>query len=75
VRLMFVCCSVAVTVAPGTAAPLESVTFPSSVPVTACALAVVGDVSRMPRTVAQARARGPYNFRDAFHERIKFLLL
>jgi hypothetical protein len=35
VRLMFVSVSVAVTVAPGTEAPLLSVTFPSNVPVTA----------------------------------------
>jgi hypothetical protein len=36
VRLTFVFVSVAVIVAPGTVAPLESVTLPRSVPVTAC---------------------------------------
>src|SRR5689334_25689 len=36
---MFLSTSVAVTVAPGTPAPLESVMLPRSVPVTACAAA------------------------------------
>ncbi len=51
VRLLFVCVSVAVTVAPGTAAPLESVTLPSSVPVTACALTIDG-IASMPTSMA-----------------------
>jgi hypothetical protein len=57
-----------VTVAPGTAAPLESVTFPSSVPVTACALAVDGDVSATPMTTAAAISMGTSWLRYVFRE-------
>ena len=38
--VMFVFCSVMVTVTPGSARPPSSVIFPSSAPLTACALAV-----------------------------------
>jgi hypothetical protein len=48
---MLVRVSVAVTVAPGTAAPLASVMFPRSVPVTACALAVDG-IASTPASIA-----------------------
>jgi hypothetical protein len=37
-RLVFVPVSVIVTVAPGKIAPVESVTLPTTVPFTACAL-------------------------------------
>src|SRR5688572_5417757 len=46
---MFVRVSVAVIVAPGTAAPLSSVTFPRSVPTATCAAASTG-TQRIPST-------------------------
>jgi hypothetical protein len=45
VRDVFVLTSVAVTVAPGTVPPVESLMLPSSVPVTACAAAGRGAAS------------------------------
>src|SRR6266542_1983305 len=60
---MFLSTSVAVTVAPGIAAPLESVMFPRRVPVTAWAEAVDGMVT-MKALMASATRSGAYNARD-----------
>ena len=62
-RLMFLPTSVAVTVAPGTAPPLESVTLPSSVPVTACAAAIDG--MSMSTALAITASIGPRKLLDA----------
>jgi hypothetical protein len=51
-RGMFVLTSVAVTVAPGTPAPLSSVTVPSSVPLAACAAASDGRIRTTTSTSA-----------------------
>src|SRR3954464_2821263 len=63
---MFVRVSVATTVAPGTAAPDESVTLPSSVPVTACACAAAGTMRAAPSTSARAAQTRENTLPDAF---------
>src|SRR6185503_3403111 len=64
--------SVAVTVAPGIALPLESVTLPSSVPVTVCAAAADGMTRMRPAMATNARKRCRYRLPDALHKlRIK----
>jgi hypothetical protein len=60
---MFLSTSVAVTVAPGIAAPLESVMLPSRVPVTACAAAVDG-MARSKALMARAMRSGADDARD-----------
>jgi hypothetical protein len=64
---MFLSTSVAVTVAPGIAAPLESVMLPSRVPVTAWAEAMDGMVMKKALTASAMRS-GAYNVRDTTDE-------
>src|SRR3954453_20641167 len=65
---MLVRVSVATTVAPGTAAPDESVTLPSSWPVTACARALDGTMRVIPSATARATHRSATDLRDAVLE-------
>src|SRR3954454_18832777 len=65
---MLVRVSVATTVAPGTAAPDESVTLPSSWPVTACARAADGTMRVIPSATARATHRSATDLRGAVLE-------